>query len=365
MTRIAFLQPHLRFGGAERQTVIVANHLAAEGHEIHVILHRGGEGLADELSDAVRVHDLGLESHLATADVARRLHKTLKTIPPALVVVKLWSSILACAMIDGLPGVRHHVFNYCEDLDPRDHAKYIRLGKLKQRMIGWIFNHREHLSANTQTVANSMVDVYQLGQRPTIIPSTVDIERTNYLAQREPMKPKEGIHLVSVSSLIRRKGLEVTQKALLQINKPIEWHVVGEGPLKAELQAFEDSRGLLKITVHGGQSNPYPQMANADLLVHSARSEAWGIVLLEAMALGTPVLAADAIGPAEMQSRLGDRPDIMRTYPIGDATMLAQEIAEMIDQDIPSKSEMQGYISKFSLDGAASMWVERAKELLP
>lgn len=364
MTRIVFLQPHLRFGGAERQTVIVANHLAVQGHEIHVILHRAGEGLTSELNDAVIVHDLGLESHLATVDVARRLKKVLRQIPPALVIVKLWSSILACAMIDKTPSVRHHVYNYCEDLDPSDHAEYIRFGKLKQRMIGWIFNHREHLSANTRTVADSMVGVYGLNAAPVIIPSTVDVHGTNQQAAASPVDFGDGAHIVSVSSLIRRKGLDVTRDALLSIDRPLHWHIVGEGPLKEELAGFVDPRGLLTITAHGGHSNPYPYMAAAQLLVHSARSEAWGIVLLESMAVGTPVLAADAIGPREMHDVLGERADIMRTYAVGDSSELARQIVDMLDQPAATPREMQDYIVRFSLDHAAAMWVKRAEELV-
>lgn len=344
--------------------MIVANHLAAQGHEIHLILHRSGAGLTSELSEQVIVHDLGLESHLATGDVARRLHRALKGIPPALVIVKLWSSILACAMIDTLPGVRHHVYNYCEDLDPTDHAEYIRLGRVKQRIIGWIFNHRSHLSANTQTVADSMVDVYRLTHRPVIIPSTVDIAKTSALARSEAVDFGPGTHVVSVSSLIRRKGLDITREALQSIDRPVHWHVVGEGPLEQELTDFVDPRGLLTITAHGGHSNPYPFMAAADLLVHSARSEAWGIVLLESMAVGTPVLAADAIGPTEMHEALGDRDDIMQTYPVGDVAALAERITAMLDGRSATRDEMQQYIARFSLERAAKMWVERAERLL-
>lgn len=363
MARIIFLQPHLRFGGAERQTVIVANYLASQGHEIHVILHRGGQGLASEISDGVIVHDLGLESHLATADVARRLYVVLRRIPPALVIVKLWSSILACAMVDRLPGARHHVYNYCEDLDPTDHAEYIRFGRAKQNLIGWIFNHRQHISANTQTVADSMVDVYRLRTRPAIIPSTVDIAKTNDLVASAAVDFGLGQHIVSVSSLIRRKGLDITRDALLSIDRPLHWHIVGEGPLREELDAFHDPRGLLTITAHGGHSNPYPFMAAADLLVHSARSEAWGIVLLESMAVGTPVLAADAIGPDEMHRALGDRDDIMRTYPVGDSAALAAGVVAMLDGVVAPAEEMIDYIRPFSMQSAAEMWVQRAERL--
>lgn len=364
LTRIIFVQPHLRFGGAERQTVLVANHLAAMGHEIHVVLHCAAGGLTSELSSAVRVHDLRLESHIGSAVIARRLYGVLKSIPASLVIVKLWSSILASALIDGNRGVRHHVFNYCEDLDPTDHAKYIRFGAVKQWLIGRIFNRRANLSANTYTVAKSMVSVYGLKCMPVVIPSTVDVGLVNSLAVQTPSEFGPGTHILSVGSLIRRKGLDITLAALLEINRPLTWHILGDGPLNDNFRQFRDERGLLTIRLHEGTTNPYRFMAAADILVHSARSEAWGIVLLESIALGTPVLAADAIGPEEMHSVLGTNERIMRTYPVGDSRILSQVLEEMLNTKAPSLLEMQTYISRFSVEHAARSWLLRAEELL-
>ena len=306
---------------------------------------------------------LGLESHLATIEVARRLAGVLRSLPPSFVVVKLWASILACAMVDRSPSLRHHVYNYCEDLDPSDHASYIRLGAAKQRVVGHIFRSRPHVTANTETVASTMVEVYGLRRRPAVIPSTVDPTEVRGLEATTTTERGDRLTVVSVGSLIPRKGLDVTQAALEGLGRPVDWRIVGEGPLAAHVGRLAQRTGPLTVTLEGGHANPYGFMAAADVLVHSARSEAWGIVLLESMSVGTPVIAADAIGPREMQRALGHRPELMRTVPIGDADALRSAICQTADTPRPPLEAFDAYIAPFSVDRAASMWEARAAEL--
>ncbi|WIB60672.1 glycosyltransferase [Curtobacterium sp. MCLR17_007] len=362
MSAFVFVQPHLRFGGAERQTVSVANALVERGHDVSLVLHTGTGGLVPTLDTRVRVHALGLESHLATPEVARRLLAVLRRMRPSFVVVKLWSSILACAMIDQLPALRHHVVNHCEDLDPRDHASYIRFGRVKQHLIRQVFRSRPLLSANTETVASSMVDVYGLRRRPAVIPSTIDPVAVRRLAAEAPVDRDGTFTVASVGSLIPRKGLDVTWQALERLGAPVRWRVVGEGPLARELSRRATQSGHVRVEVEGGRANPYGSMAAADVLVHSARSEAWGIVLLEAMAVGTPVIAAEAIGPAEMRRSLGDRPELLRTVPVGDVDALTDAIAAARTAPRPPLRDFDDHISPFTVDTAVTMWEARAAE---
>ena len=71
------VQPHLRFGGAERQTVLLANVLERRGNRTAVVLHEKVGGLLPELHPDVRVEALGLDNHLLTPVVARRLRSLL------------------------------------------------------------------------------------------------------------------------------------------------------------------------------------------------------------------------------------------------------------------------------------------------
>lgn len=364
MSSFVFIQPHLRFGGAERQTVNIANSLVERGHRVTVVLHSGGGGLVPTLRPEVELRVLGLENHLATPVVARRLLGVLRQLPRSLVIVKLWSSILACAMIDRRAGADHHVYNYCEDLDPRDHASYIALGRAKQHLIGRIFRSRRHLSANTDTVASSMVEVYRLDREPVVIPSTIDPPAVRALANAAPRGRRDVFTVVSVGSLIPRKGLDRTWDALRGLERDVHWRIVGEGPLAHELSALRHRSDRVRVTLEGGHANPYGYMAASDVLVHGARSEAWGIVLLEAMAVGTPVVATGAIGPVEMQAALGDRPDLLQITAPDDGTALRRAVERAASTPRPDLASFDAYIAPFSVGRATELWEARAAQLL-
>lgn len=366
MTSITIIQPHLRYGGAERQTVLLANELVARGIVCHVVLHEAKGGLISELDEKVKIHDLGLYSHLRSIETSRRLSRVLGEIEPSFVIVKLWSSILACAWAEKKNP--QHSYNYCEDLDPSDHAEFIKFGRLKQSLVGRIFRSRKLLSANTRTVAEAMRRQYKLEQQIAVISSVVEpqlVRRKSFEASIPDVFSKDRLNVISVGSLIERKGLRETLDGLRRLKSPVRWHIVGEGPLREYLLDQAAGSQDVDIVLHGGTPNPYGLMKAADVMVHGAVSEAFGIVLLESMAVGTPVVAADSIGPTEMQSVLGDRNEFLELYKKGDPEDLARVLGRQLQSRTTWSVDADSYITPYVLDSTVKAWIDRADEFSP
>lgn len=78
--------------------------------------------------------------------------------------------------------------------------------------------------------------------------------------------------------------------------------ILGDGPDKEKIQQLVDELGLQdSVFLLGSRLNPYPYIKYADVLVHSSFVEGLGRVIVEAMALGCPVVATDCpIGPREL-----------------------------------------------------------------
>lgn len=106
------------------------------------------------------------------------------------------------------------------------------------------------------------------------------------------------------------------------------WLVIaGDGPARPELERFAREHDLLRTVFLGYV--PYPELpalyAAADLFVHPAREERWGVSVAEALACGLPVIASSRVGAAHdlvIAGRNGF------TYPAGDAAALARRIEE-------------------------------------
>jgi glycosyltransferase involved in cell wall biosynthesis len=363
------VQPHLRFGGAERQTVLLANVLQRRQNRTAVVLHEKVGGLLDELDPAVRVEELGLDNHLLTPLVARRLRRLLdeqfRTGEKSMVALHLWGSVLAGALAERRDDDAF-TFVYYEDLDPSEHAQFIRFGAAKQRLVRGVFRRSDVVVANTERVADAMVRVYGLDRRPRVISPAVDLLALREAAERPSPATAERtrpLKVVTVGSLVPLKGLDVVYEGLLASGLECEWHVIGEGPLRGWLDSLPTD-GPVVVRTHGGNPRPFDLVRDADVLVHGSHSEALGLVLLEAIGVGVPVVSAAAMGPTEIAETLGDRPDILSLFPVGQSDALAialKERAAQLDRT-PSLDEMQHYIGRFSIETTADAWTELAHE---
>ena len=67
--------------------------------------------------------------------------------------------------------------------------------------------------------------------------------------------------------------------------------ILGSGPLEAETRALTAELGLAEVVVLPGRTDIRDWLERADVFVHSSRWEGFGIVLLEAMLAGLPIVA--------------------------------------------------------------------------
>lgn len=321
--KVTFLHPHLEMGGAERQTVWIANRLVAEEFKVKVVLFRAKGALLERLDPRVTIVDLGLESHTRLLQVAYRLRYILQDDDSTAVVVRLWSAILCVTIAAiGLPGLQRRIALY-EDLDPINHVSYIRFGRIKRRLIRASYRRaRGPILANSPIVASRMRQVYGLNRPVQVIPPIVDLPVTKPYRFEGMSRPV----FITVGSLSKLKGVDLIAKALREQTRPFTWAVVGSGPLEQELAEQDLPSG--RVLLLGELEAPYPFVAGADLMIHYPRSEAFGVVVAEALALGVPVLASDSIGPASMAARSAQ----VSLVTSGDSSTLARELSKYLHQ---------------------------------
>jgi glycosyltransferase involved in cell wall biosynthesis len=106
--------------------------------------------------------------------------------------------------------------------------------------------------------------------------------------------------LIAVGRLAPQKGFDLLLPAFARFLDGYPGAmltILGEGPQRAELGTLADELGIAPMVHMPGHSDEVPKMiAGADLLVSSSRYEGFSNVLLEAMAVGTPVLATSCPG---------------------------------------------------------------------
>lgn len=142
--------------------------------------------------------------------------------------------------------------------------------------------------------------------RVFLLPNPVDGPTIVKQAAVEPAPRHDGFTICAAGRLTRQKGFDLLITALHERHNdlPRDWRllILGDGDWRDRLGRMAVDLGLAdRIELLGRLSNPYPAMRNADLFVHPARWEGFGLVLLEALALGIPILATQCPGgPAEI-----------------------------------------------------------------
>jgi phosphatidylinositol alpha-mannosyltransferase len=157
-----------------------------------------------------------------------------------------------------------------------------------------------------------------------VIPNGVDVPPELVTPAREPGAP---LRLAFVGQAVERKGLPVLVRAFeaLREHVDVELALVGAEPDEVEPLMLDGGRG---ITVLGKVSDAEKAaaLASADLLVApSLGGESFGMVLTEAFAAGTPVVASDIPGYRDV---VRDGADGV-LVPRGDATALAETLRDL------------------------------------
>jgi len=127
-----------------------------------------------------------------------------------------------------------------------------------------------------------------------VIPNAVDPAELR-IAGVPPARQQFRIGFIGRLDPIKRIPDLIAATALLPPS--FELHIFGDGPERAGIDSDIARLNLTtRVTLHGTIARPQDALAQIDLLVLPSAAEGFGLVLIEAMATGVPVVATDAPG---------------------------------------------------------------------
>jgi glycosyltransferase involved in cell wall biosynthesis len=146
-----------------------------------------------------------------------------------------------------------------------------------------------------------------LGERVIAISNGVDVEAVRDMANSSTMPagwtPPTGPYCICVAALNAKKAHDTLLRAFTQVREPVRLILVGDGPLRATLTRLVTELGLAeRVEFVGVQPPPVVAklLAGAQCAVLASRNEPFGIAAVEAMAVGTPVIATNVGGLREI-----------------------------------------------------------------
>jgi glycosyltransferase involved in cell wall biosynthesis len=169
--------------------------------------------------------------------------------------------------------------------------------------------------------------------------------------------------ILCVARLAPEKDLPTLIRAFSVVRKerPAKLAILGEGSERAKLEALVKELGLEgDVWMPGFVDNPFKFMKRATVFALSSKFEGFGMVIAEALAVGTPVVSTDCpSGPAEILGggKWG------KLVPVGDHEKLAEAILETIENP-PDREKLKERGRDFSLDRIGQQYLQLITELL-
>jgi glycosyltransferase involved in cell wall biosynthesis len=332
--RIALMVGDFEDGGVERTLTNLAAGLAGLGAGVDLLVGRTEHLYLRGLPAAVRILPLEGPREQALAaylSVAR---------PHLLMSGKLADDrvVLACRDRAGVawPGTRL-VTTVGTPLSARLQA--FRWNPLKrwreQRRIHADYCRLDGITAVSEAVAEDLRRRFRISGVPLrvlcnpVVPDDVQA-RAGAPCPHPWLAPDGPPVILAVGGLRKVKDFPTLLRAFARLPAGMDARllILGEGKERPRLTRLASRLGLEgRIELPGFVADPYPYLARARVLVLSSRREGLGNVLVEAFAVGTPVVATDCPGGVRAlldQGRLGT------LVPVGDDRALADAVAAVL-----------------------------------
>jgi len=307
-------------GGAERVWALLASGLAARGHAVTLAYDHEANGPEAALDPRVRLLPLGANHAGAVARLARHLAREKPDLSlSALAVSNLKHGI--AAVLAGRAGhavlsFHGHPASEPQRLSRLGNAATPLLARLTARSVFVSDGLMAHYVRAVGAVPGRSVRLYN--------PVEVEAARPAQGAAELRARPRR---VLAVGRLAPAKDFATLLRAFARVRSDAHLVIVGEGPERPALEALVDALGLReRVTLAGHVERPWHLYREAACFAASSRAEAFGNVLVEALAHGLPVASTACDGPVEILE--GGRYGTL--VPVGDAPALAAAINGML-----------------------------------
>jgi glycosyltransferase involved in cell wall biosynthesis len=303
---VCFVAPELeRIGGYELATLALARGLRERGVSVLVVTITTGELNAAGDADLIRIQ-------------VRGRHMLLSTFPRLLAVLareRSRYSIIHCSTFGYISGLavlagrilqRPTLLRVATENDVREFAE----GRhWKYRLFFWLLRGATSVIAPSAAIKNELLRAGFSSERIVRFVNCVDVNRFRpaTVAEKTDARnalglPEETAVIGTVARLVQRKGIDVLLRAFSVVHHhQAHLIIVGDGPLGDELRALARELEIAdSISWLGFQADPVRWLQAMDVFALPSRLEGSPNVILEAMAMGLPIVATNIGGVVDL-----------------------------------------------------------------
>ena len=342
-------------GGIESVTASLARGASAAGHSVSVVCFQKTSTQNEEIIEGVRVirapiavmvasQPLGLNYFLQCVHVAKGADVVHLHVPNMLGAL--------CALF----------VNRKIRLLVHWHSDVINkgfLGKVLSPLESTLLRRADCIVATSQAYADASETLAPFRNKITIVP--IGVPDTKYEGTASVLPPfireriKEKKIILSVGRLVPYKGFNILIEGAKHLLADSVVVIVGSGPLQQDLQQAIDTAGVSDRVLMAGRLSDATlhalfEQAVLYCLPSTYRAEAFGVVLLEAMAYGLPVVATNI--PGSGVPWVNQHGTTGLNVPVGDSEALAKTCNQILGstelQSRLSRGARQRFLTEFT-----------------
>lgn len=274
-------------GGIENHLKVLAEAQAAAGHQVTVLVCNPGLKTQTEILNGVKVIKAGRLTTQASMPLSFSQPAILARQRPD--IVHIQSPYPLGEMANWIIGRgKATVISYQSDI-----VKQKTILRFYGPFLRRILKAADRILINNPRYLETSPWLQPVRDKCQIVPIGIN------LARFEPIvfSSSTPLRLLFVGRLRYYKGLDTLLQALARLPE-VHLTIVGIGPMQEQWQALSHKLGLNDRVVFAGEVDEtqlpdYYHQADVFVLPSNARSEAYGIVLLEAMASGLPCVTTE------------------------------------------------------------------------
>jgi len=210
--------------------------------------------------------------------------------------------------------------------------------------VTFSINHSDCVTAVSESLKQDTLRLFDIKTEIKVIPNFIDtkkFENKEKPCERSLLAPTDDKIITHISNFRPLKRINDVIDVFEQISTNVSSKLlmVGEGPEKSKAMAYVKSKGLNEKMMFLGNSNEIDKiLCYSDLFLLPSEMESFGLVALEAMANGVPVISSNAGGLSEVNKHgfsgfLSD---------VGDVNSMAKNALELLlDEEKLNKFKKQ------------------------
>ena len=374
LEKIAIFIPTVETGGVEKNAIWVSNELIAKGYSVDFLYVNGNKEKIDQLNSAV--NKIVLKGYKFPIIKNKRINDAISCISAFLkyldsndnnntIILSFQSSVISIIICN------FKKFKVLPRLSNHPNAASIENSvsrKFSEYLKGLIYKKASAVIGNSQKLSE---DFSKKIHKPVItIYNPVEITKINYFKNESVdfiKYDKSKINIIAVGRLARQKDYITMLKGfrMAKMKTEISLWIIGEGEERKNIEDFISTNNLTE-SVHliGYQTNVYKYINQCDLYIQTSLYEGLPNSLIEALAVGLPVICTDCLsGPREilMDGKGGD------LIEVGDYNTLAERILNFVENPkvLAAKSKyIKNTLQRFEPEKIIDEYLELMKKIV-